>query len=108
MKLPVVVGVERVTEEVVRLVRVKRAGAPVLSMGTGPKSSVTGLRIRPVRGRPVPVSVSGAGLPEVEARVSVAVWEPAVEGMNWTPSQQLVQGPLKVLRKAEAGGAPWP
>ncbi len=59
MKLPLVVGVERVTGEVVRLVRVKRVGALVLLMGTGPKSSVTGLRIRPVRGRPVPVSVSG-------------------------------------------------
>ncbi len=72
-KLPVVVGDERVTDDVVRLVRVKRVGALVLLMGTGPKSCVAGVRIRPVRGRPVPVRVRGAGEPEVEARVRVAV-----------------------------------
>ena len=48
------------------------------------------------------------GVPEVEVRVRVAVWGPVVEGVNWTPSQQLVQGPVKVVRKAEVGGAPWP
>ena len=47
-----------------RLVRVKRVGALVLLMGTGPKSCVAGVRIRPVRGRPVPVRVKGAGGPE--------------------------------------------
>ena len=43
----------------VRLVRVKRVGALVLWMGTGPKSCVVGVRRRPVRGRPVPVRVRG-------------------------------------------------
>jgi len=81
-KLPVVVGVERVTEEVVRLVRVKRIGALVLLTGMGPKSCVVGVRTRPVRGRPVPVSMTGDGLPEAEASVSVAVWDPVVEGVN--------------------------
>ena len=58
-------------------------------------------------GRPVPVRVKGEGVPEVvEVRVMVAVWGPAVEGVNCTPSQQLVQGPVKVVAKAEVGGAP--
>jgi len=61
--------------------------------------------MRPVRGRPVPVRVNGEGVPEtVEVRVRVAVSGPAVEGVNWTPSQQLVQGPVKAEVKAEAGG----
>jgi hypothetical protein len=109
VKLPVVDGVERETAAEVRLVRVRRTGALVLWMGMGPKSCVSGVSRRPVRGRPVPVRVKGEGVPEVvEDRVRVAVWGPAVEGVNWTPSQQLVQGPVKVEAKAEVGGAPWP
>ncbi len=93
--MPVAVGLERVTAEVVRLVRVKRVGAEELLTGTGPKSCVVGVRMRPVRGRPVPVRVKGDGVPEVvEVRVRVAVSGPAVEGVNWTPSQQLVQEPV--------------
>jgi hypothetical protein len=108
-KLPVVVGVERDTVAGVRLVRVKRTGALVLWTGTGPKSCVSGVSRRPVRGRPAPVRVKGEGVPDVvEERVRVAVWGPAVEGVNWTPSQQLVQGPVKVEAKAEVGGLPWP
>ena len=41
----------------VRLVRVKRVGALVLWTGTVPKSCVTGVRMRPWSGRPVPVRV---------------------------------------------------
>ena len=44
----------------------------------------------------------------VEERVRVAVWRPVAEGVNWTPSQQLVQVPVKVVVKAEVGGWPWP
>ena len=29
-------------------------------------------------------------------------------GVNWTPSQQLVQGPVKVEAKVPVGGLPWP
>jgi hypothetical protein len=109
VKLPVVVGVVRDTVVAVRLVRVKRMGALALWTVMGPKSCVSGVSRRPVRGRPVPVRVKGEGVPEVvEERVSVAVWGPAVEGVNWTPSQQLVQGPVKVEAKAEVAGAPWP
>ena len=51
----------------------------------------------------------GEGVPEVvEVRVRVAVRGPAVEGVNWMPSQQLVQVPVKVEVKAEVGGWPWP
>jgi hypothetical protein len=108
-KFPVVVGVERETVAEVRLVRVKRMGALVLWTAMGPKSCVMGVRMRPVRGRPVPVRVRGEGVPEaVEARVRVAVWGPAVVGMNCTPSQQLVQGPVKVEATADVGGLPWP
>ncbi len=104
-----VVGCVMLTVPVVRLVRVKRVGAEVLWTGMGPKSCVGGVRMRPVRGRPVPVSVKGEGVPEVvEVRVRVAVWGPVVEGVNWTPSQQLVQGPVKVEAKVLVGGAPWP
>jgi hypothetical protein len=107
LKLPVVVGVLRETVPAVRLVRVKRVGALPLWTGTGPKSWLMGARMRPVSGRPVPVRVRGEGVPEeVEVRVRVAVCEPAVEGVNWTPSQQLVQGPVKVPVKAEVGGLP--
>src|ERR1700734_712977 len=108
MKLPVVVGVERVTEDVVRLVRVKRVGTLLLWMGMGPKSCVVGVRIRPASGRPVPVRVSGDGEPEVEVRVRVALCEPVMEGANCTPSQQLVHGPVRVLGKVDTGGSPWP
>ena len=53
--------------------------------------------------------VKGEGVPElVEVRVRVAVSGPIVDGVNWTPSQQLVQGPVKVVAKEEAGGLPWP
>jgi len=107
-KSPVVVGVLRVTEVAVELVRVKRVVGLVLWMGMGPKSRLTGVRMRPVRGRPVPVRVRGSGLPVEEVRVRVAVSGPAAEGLNWTPSQQLVQGPVMVERKAELGGWPWP
>jgi hypothetical protein len=104
-KLPVVVGALRETLVEVRLVRVKRVGAVMLWTGMGPKSCVGGVRMRPVRGRPVPVRVKGEGGPEVvEVRVRVAVWGPVVEGVNWTASQQLVQGPVKVEVKAEVGG----
>jgi hypothetical protein len=73
-KSPAVVGAERETAEVVRLVRVKRVGALVLWTGTGPKFCVMGVRMRPVRGRPVPVRVKGEGVPEaVEVRVRIAV-----------------------------------
>src|SRR5580692_7970049 len=82
-KLPVVVAVVRETVVGVRLVRVKRIGAEVLWTGIGPKSCVGGVRMRPVRGRPVPVRVKGACVPEVvEARMRVAVWRPMVEGVN--------------------------
>src|SRR5277367_6409882 len=65
--------------------------------------------MRPVSARPVPVRVSGAGVPEVlEESVTDAVWGPGAEGVNCTPSQQLVQVPVKVVRKAEVGGWPWP
>ena len=106
-KSPVVVGVLRVTGAAVRLVRVKRVVGLVLWMGMGPKSLLMGVRMRPVRGRPVPVRVRGSGLPVV-VRVRVAVSGPAAEGLNWTPSQQLVQGPVAVAAKAEEGGWPWP
>ena len=83
VKLPVVVGVERETVAGVRLVRVKRTGALVLWTGMGPKSCVSGVRRRPVRGRPVPVRAKGEGVPEVvEERVRVAVRRPAVAGVN--------------------------
>jgi len=109
LKLPVVVGVLMEMVEVVRLARVKRVGALVLCTGMGPKSCVMGVRVRPVRGRPVPVRVKGEGVPEaMEVRVRVAVCGPGVDGVNSTPSQQLVQGPVKVVVKAEVGGAPWP
>jgi hypothetical protein len=108
-KLPVVVGVERETVVGVRFVSVKRVGALVLWTGIGPKSCWLGVRTRPVRAWPVPVSVKGEGVPEVlEVRVRVAVSGPMAEGLNWTPSQQLVQEPVKVVAKAELGGAPWP
>jgi hypothetical protein len=82
-KLPVVVGELRATVSAVRLVRVKRVGALVLWTGTGPKSWLIGVRMRPVSGRPVPVRVRGDGVPEeVDYRVSVAVCEPVVEGVN--------------------------
>jgi hypothetical protein len=72
-------------------------------------SGGVGVRRRPVRGRPVPVRVKGDGVPEAaEVRVRVAVSGPAVEGVNWTPSQQFVQGPVKVEVKAAVGGLPWP
>src|SRR5277367_1730937 len=101
---PVVAGADRDTLAGLRLVRVKRAGALVLWTGTGPKSCAIGVRIRPVSGRPVPVRVKGEGVPEeVEVRVRVAVCGPVVEGVNWTPSQQLVQGPVKVVVKADVG-----
>jgi hypothetical protein len=58
-KSPVTVGIESATVEEVRLVRVKRVGALELWTGMLPKSCVTGARMRPVRGRPVPVRVSG-------------------------------------------------
>src|ERR1700677_1991879 len=94
-KSPVMVGVVRVTVAVVWLVRVKRVGALVLLTGMGPKSCVMGVRRRPVAGMPVPVRVKGAGLPEeLEVRVRVAVCEPRADGMNWTPSQQLMQVPV--------------
>src|SRR5215469_5404552 len=109
VKLPVVVRVETETAVAVRLVRVNRVGALVLWTGMGPKSCVVGVRRRPVSGRPVPVRVKGEGVPEVvEVRLRVADWEPGVEGVNWTPSQQLVQGPVKVVVKAAVGGLPWP
>ena len=104
-KLPVVVGVLRVTVVVVRLVRVKSVGALVLWSGTGPKSCARGVRIRPVSGRPVPVRVNEDGDPE-PVSVRVAVCAPEVDGVNCTPSQQLRQEPVKVVRKAEVGGAP--
>jgi len=73
VKLAVVVGAVRVTVAGVRLVRVKRMGALVLWTGTVPKSCVIGVRMRPVRGRPVPVRVKGEGVPElVEVRMRVA------------------------------------
>src|SRR5258706_486404 len=40
--------------------------------------------------------------------VGARVGGPAVGGVNWTPSQQLVQGPVKVEVKAAVGGLPWP
>src|ERR1700733_8352585 len=108
-KLPVMVGVERLTVAVVRLVRVKRVGALMLWTGMGPKSCGLGVRMRPERDCPVPVSVRGDGAPEVlEVRVRFAVSGPVAEGLNWTPSQQLMQGPVKLEAKAEEGGAPWP
>src|SRR6266851_992642 len=83
VKSPVVVGVERETAAGVRLVREKRVGALVLWTGMGPKSCVSGVRRRPVRGRPVPVRVKGEGVPEVvEERVRVAVRGEAMEGVN--------------------------
>jgi hypothetical protein len=107
VKLPVVVGAERLTVAEVRLVRVKRVGALVLWTGIGPKSCGLGVRMRPERDCPVPVRVRGEGVPEVlEVRMRVAVSGPVAEGLNCTPSQQLVQGPVKVVAKAEEGGAP--
>ena len=80
---PVVVGEVRGTVATVRLVRVKRVGALALWTGPGPKSCVSGVRMRPVSGRPVPVRVKGEGVPEeVEVRVRLAVSEPTVEGVN--------------------------
>ena len=68
---------------VVRFVRVKSAGALLLLTGMEPKSCVVGLRMRPVRATPVPVRVSGAGIPElVEERVTEAVCGPGAEGVN--------------------------
>src|SRR6202041_1904276 len=100
-------GAVRLIVVVVRLVRVKRDGALVLWTGTVPKSCVVGLRIKPERAMPVPVR--GDGVPEAEeVRVTVAAWVPGVDGVNCTPSQQLVQVPVKVERKAEVGGWPWP
>jgi hypothetical protein len=108
-KSPVVVGVERETVAAVRLVRVKRDGALVLWTGMGPKSCVMGVRTRPLRAVPVPVRAKGEGVPEVlEVRVRVAVSGPMLDGVNWTPSQQLVQVPVKVVAKAEDGGWPCP
>jgi len=108
-KSPVSVGPMRVMVDAVRFVRVKSAGALVLLKGTVPKSCVVGVRMRPKRATPVPVRVSGDGVPEAEeVRVSVAVCAPAVEGVNCTPSQQLAQEPVKVERKADVGGWPWP
>ena len=102
-----VVGAERLTVAGVRLVRVKSVGALLLWTGIGPKSCAMGVRNKPVRGRPVPVRVRGDGVPVlVEVRVRVAVWEPVVEGVNWTPSQQLVHGPVKAVVKAAVGGLP--
>ena len=93
----------------VRLVRVKRVGALVLWTGTGPKSWVSGGEDEAVSGRPVPVRVRVWGLPVVvEERVRVAVRGPVAEGLNWMPSQQLVQVPVGVVVKAEVGGWPWP
>ncbi len=106
-KSPVRVGAARVTAEVVRLVRVKRVGALVLWTGMVPKSCVVGLRRSPVRAMPVPVRVTGEGVP-VEVRVTAAVCGPEVEGVNCTPNQQLMQDPVKVGRKDEVGGWPWP
>src|SRR5258705_473510 len=75
-------------------------GAVGLGGGMGRRSCVSGGRGRRVRGRPVPVRVKGEGVPEVvEERVRVAVRGPAMAGVNWTPSQQLVQGPVKVAAK---------
>ena len=56
-KSPVTAGGVRVMGVAleVRLVRVKRVGALVLWTGMVPKSWVTGVRIRPRSGRPVPV-----------------------------------------------------
>ena len=93
------------TAAVVRFVSVKSMGALVLWTGTEPKSCVSGLRIRPVSARPVPVRVSGAGVPEVlDESVTDAVWGPGAEGVNCTPSQQLVHEPVKIVRKAEGCG----
>jgi hypothetical protein len=48
-------------------------------------------------------------LPEVPAlRVRVAVRRPTAEGLNWMPSQQLVQGPVALAVKEPDGGWPWP
>jgi hypothetical protein len=108
-KSPEVVRLAMETAVVVRFVSVKSTGALMLWTGTEPKSCVSGLRMRPVSARPVPVRVSGAGVPEVlEESVTDAVWGPGAEGVNCTPSQQLVHEPVKVLRKAEVGGWPWP
>ena len=73
-KSPVRDGEERLTEVGVRLERVKSQGALELWMATGPKSCWVGVRRRPVRGRPSPVSARVYGLPlTVEARASDAV-----------------------------------
>src|SRR5437764_1178460 len=79
--------------------------------GTLLKTRTAGMRARAGWGLAKRVSgvVMGAGGEEVvEVRVRVAVWGPAVEGVNWTPSQQLVQGPVKVEVKAALGELPWP
>ena len=48
-----------------------------------------------MEGMPLPVREKGAGVPEVvEVRVRVAAWGPMADGMNWTPSQQLMQVPV--------------
>jgi len=46
--------------------------------------------------------------PVEEVRVRVAVSREVVEGMNWRPSQQLVQVPVAVVEKDVVGGWPWP
>ena len=55
-KPALVVGAVRETAAEVRLVRVKSVGALVESMGMAPKSWLTGVRMSPVSGRPLPVS----------------------------------------------------
>jgi len=41
-------------------------------------------------------------------RVRAALCGPAAEGLNWRPSQQLVQGPIVLAVKAEVGCWPCP
>lgn len=111
MKSPVRVGAETVMGRLagVRLGRLTRVRAEVLETGMSPKSGLTGVRTRPVRGVPVPKSERVSGLPAAAEESSmVAVRGSVVVGLNSTPSQQSVQGLVTVLVKAERRGWPWP
>ena len=99
----------RVTVAAVRLVRVKRVGgagavdgdgAEVLCDGCEDEAGEREAGAGEGEGR----GCAGGGGGEGEGCGS----GPVVEGVNWTPSQQLMQGPVTVVAKAEVGGLPWP
>ena len=65
-KSPVVAGGLRVTGAAVELVRVKRVVGLVLLTGIGPKSRLTGVRMRPVRGRPISSETAHKAAPNAD------------------------------------------